>query len=208
MTMDMDMTKEPLTFEDVKKDMRKLVRSRTPEILGWRLCFILLATLAAVLVGLLTQKVWAGCLVFSIAVYHIVRLVLAFLRNRKALKLLKSKTERCSFCVSVEELKQVTEEVAPHFYSPFKAKRNQLLDKCFRFTSGAVWKMPDVDRHYTWSRVNDMSQNGLDNTSVSGDTFYFISLEADKDVCYIYNTKLFELTDTEHFIRTGERPVL
>ena len=65
--------------------------------------------------------------------------------------------------------------------------------KYFNFVSGARWRLPNDHKHYEWSKNYCMSPEGLDNTSTSEKSFYYITLKGNTDVAYIYNTNLFEL---------------
>lgn len=50
-------------------------------------------------------------------------------------------------------------------------------------------------KHYAWSKLYSMSDRGIYNTSVAGDTFYIVRLKGDdtRRVLEFYNAKLFEL---------------
>ena len=50
--------------------------------------------------------------------------------------------------------------------------------------------------HYVWSKDYCLSSKGLDNISLQGDEFFYISLRGYYNVAYIYPCKLFELDET------------
>ena len=65
----------------------------------------------------------------------------------------------------------------------------------YTFSSGRRWRVPEptVRKHYAWSKECGVSNKGLEQISVSGNTFYFISLQSDQEISYIYPCKLFAL---------------
>ena len=63
----------------------------------------------------------------------------------------------------------------------------------YHFDGGSSWRLPPFDKHYEWSRDFYISPKGLENISIKGDEFYFVSLQAHHDIAYIYPCKNFEL---------------
>ena len=53
--------------------------------------------------------------------------------------------------------------------------------------------MPDVLKHYDWSKEYNLSSEGLKNISVEGNEFFYVSLQGHPDVAYVYPCKFFEL---------------
>ena len=52
-----------------------------------------------------------------------------------------------------------------------------------------------VEKHYSWSKDFYLSSKGLENISMKGDEFYFVSLQSHHDIAYIYPCKNFELDE-------------
>ena len=189
------MTKETLTIENAKKDlltMVKYVETNKTEV--YWLYIIPLAPLAIV-VGICTQKIWVGLLVFALSSYHIVKLVIEKTNYYKLRKKLKGEIERGAFSVSRDKFSHIDYE---YIYEPHYGYRRSHMHKRVPFVyflSGARWRFPNIDRLYAWSKLYYMSPKGFDTTSVSGDEFYIVELQCDKRIVYVYNTKLFDFNE-------------
>lgn len=186
------MQKEMLTQENIKKDLLALLKTRVSNLSDWRFSFIVPFTLLAVILGILLKNVWIGLLIFSPAVYHIVRYAVDARSYSKVKQKLKKDINDCSFSVTVETLDGISSEI---IYEPHRSHcAKTIVVYCFQ--SGKHWRKPVVGTHYKWSKLYNMSSAGLDNTSIVGDTFYFISLSGDPETAYVYNTRLFDYRET------------
>lgn len=189
------MTKEKLTIENARQDLFKVLECRKSNAAVWRFTYIVPITMLAVSIGIILRRIWIGLLIFSVALYHIVRLVVDSRRQSAVQKQLESSVKRGDFSVSKEILSHIAEET---IYEPHWGRRTTHTTKIitvYYFSSGAQWRLPWVDKHYEWSKDFYLSSKGLENTSVSGDEFYFISLQGNQEIGYIYNTKLFDFQD-------------
>ncbi len=158
-----------------------------------RLRYIIPVTLLALIVGFLLKNVLIGLLIFALAAYHLVRYIIErkdYMDNKKAIK---EMIERGDVAVSVETLSHIAEETV---YEPNRVvQRDRVIKtvKRYCFASGASWRVSRVDRHYGWSRECFISTKGLENISISGDEFFYISLQENHEIAYIYPCKSFEL---------------
>ncbi len=182
------MKKERLTPDKVRRDLCKVAAGRETVTAEWRLRYILPGLALAVLLGIFLRSVWIGLLILLFPVYHIVRWIMTAREGKAAWQALLGMVQRDDLAVSVETLSHISEETV---YEPGVREQEYRIIKVFYFMSGASWRMPEVT-HYTWSETHYLSCQGLDNTSLAGDSFYLISLQTDHDIAYIYNTKMFE----------------
>ena len=187
------MRKDRLTAENIKSDLLQVAKQRERIVSNWRLSFIVPLILLAIFLGWLLKSIWIGLLPFSIAAYHIVRWVISYRHEKDIERALKRAIERCDFSVSMVTLRSISEDIIyePHLVGTHGHVTKTV--KVFYFESDESWRVPSVWTHYPWSENYDMSTRGLENTSIVGDMFYYIRLQADYKIGYIYNTKLFDL---------------
>lgn len=191
----MTVTKERLTKENIREDLLKALGSRASSVSDQRFSYMIPITAIAVILWVVFQQIWLGLAVFSVAAYHIVRFAVELQNDTKIKKILKNAIGRGEFSVSVEKLCRIETET---IYEPHRGSlstRTAKTVKIFYFLSGANWRVPAVGKHYQWSKTYDMSSDGLDNTSITDDEFYFVKLQADQEIGYIYNTKFFEFRE-------------
>ena len=203
------MKKEKLTLEAIKQDLMKTVRFQLSNKTDWRFSYIVPITLLAVMIGILLKNVLIGLLIFSIAAYHIVRYVIEYRAYSQKKNAVISMIEREEISISNEIFSHIATETIyePHrvgrralateiIYAPLRAGRRALATKTitvYYFNGGSSWRLPSVAKHYDWSKDFYISSKGLENISISGDEFYFVSLQANHEVAYIYPCKNFEL---------------
>ena len=187
------MAKEVLTTENIKEDLLRVVEFKRNNISEWRFNLIFPMTLLAILLGYLLKNVWIGILIFSVAVYHIVRYVIETKETIKLKNILKGEITRGDFSISEEEFSHISEEI---IYDPHRSgqrTRKTRTIKVLHFKGGRSWRIYYIGKHYKWSKQYSMSSSGLENTSVSGNSFYFVTLKCDEEIAYVYNTKFFDL---------------
>ena len=190
------MTKEIVRNENIREDLLKVIEERDDIQWEWRLCYIVPFATAALCVGFLFSSVWLGLAASVPTVYHIVRLVWELRRSYARKKEIRIRIERGDLTVSEEILSHIAEETV---YEPHRGHRRSHMANLayvFYFQSGASWRHYPVKKHYAWSKVYDLTPQGLENTSVAGDTFYYIRLQSDGDIGYIYNKNFFEYRDS------------
>lgn len=187
------MKKELLTTDNIKHDLLISIRSNYVNKSEWRLTSSFAITLFAITTGIFLKNIWIGLAIFAPAVYLAVRYIIAEKKFKSKVRAAEDAVDREEFIISLETLEKVREETIyePHTYG---GKHRSTKDfYFFYFTSGIKWRMPRIAKHYEWSKEYYISSEGLNNTSVSGNEFYFVKLESEPKVSYVYNTKFFEL---------------
>ena len=182
------MTKEKLDFNNVKKDLLKVLKLNASNTCDLGLTYIFPTLTVALAFGIFLN-IWIALLLALYPAYHIMRLVMDMRQKAAEKNALRNAIGRGDFSVSVEILSHISDET---IYEPHSGYRHTHLTrevKYFNFESGARWRVPNGCRHYEWSKDYCMSTEGLDNTSTKGKPFYFITLKGNTDIAYIYNTQ-------------------
>ena len=190
------MKKEKLTLGAIKQDLMKMVGFQLSNKTDLRFSYIVPITLLAVMAGVLLKNVIVGLLIFAVAAYHIVRYMIEYREHKKSKLAIISLVERGEISISNEVFSHIANET---IYEPHNVGRRARATKTitvYYFNGGSSWRPPSVDKHYDWSKDFYISSKGLENISISGDEFYFVSLQANHEVAYIYPCKNFELDAT------------
>jgi len=183
------MKKEKLTLEAIKSDLIKIANYQVGNKTEWRFSYIAPLTALAIFLGILTKNVLIGIAIFCVAAYHIVRYVLEYKEYKAKKAAILSLISRGEISVSTETFSHIANEVV---YEPRK-KHNTKTITLYHFDGGSSWRAPFFRKHYEWSKEHFISSKGLENISLRGDEFYFVSLQAHRDIAYIYPCKHFEL---------------
>ena len=187
------MKKEKLTLEAVKQDLMKMVNFQLSNKTDWRFSYIVPITLLAVMASILLKNVFVGLLIFSIAAYHILRYVIEYREYKQSKLAIISLIDKGEILISNDVFSHIATETV---YEPHRVGRRAHATKTitvYYFNGGSSWRVPNVDKHYAWSKEFYISSKGLENISIAGDEFYFVSLQANHEVAYIYPCKNFEL---------------
>ena len=187
------MEKEKITLEAIKQDLMKMVNFQLSNKNDWRFSYIVPITLLAVMAGVLLKNVIVGLLIFAVAAYHIVRYVIEYREHKKSKLAIISFVERGEISISNEVFSHIANET---IYEPHRVGRRARATKAitvYYFNSGSSWRVPNVDKHYAWSKEFYISSKGLENISISGNEFYIVSLQSHHEIAYIYPCKNFEL---------------
>ena len=190
------MQKELLKKENIREDLLKVIEERKDIHWEWRLCYIAPLISLALLICLIWCQPWLGLLAFLPAVYHIVRLVFALRENRTREKELLSRLERGDLTISEEVLSHIAEETVYEPHVGHRRAHSLKTVQIYYFQSGASWRHHPVEKHYAWSKLYNLSPAGLENTSVAGNVFYYVRLQSDGDIGYIYNKNFFEYRES------------
>ena len=190
------MKKEKLTLEAVKQDLMKMANSHISNKTDGRFAYIIPITLLAVMAGMLLKNALIGLLIFSIAAYHIVYYVIEYKEYKRDKNTVVSLIERGELSISNVVFSHIAKEIIYEPHSFGRHLRRLKTIKVYYFNKCSSWRVPDVDKHYAWSNEFYMSSQGLENISISGDEFYFVSLQANHEIAYIYPCKNFELDAT------------
>ena len=187
------MTKEILKNENIREDLLRVIQEKDSIQWEWRLCYIVPCAMAALVVCFAWPNVWLGLAAFLPTVYHIVRLIWELRRSRARKKEIQTQIERGNLCVSEEILSHIAEETV---YEPHPGLRGSRATKqvhMLYFESGGSFRIPNVARHYSWSKEYYISTRGLMNITCSGDEFYLISPVRHREIAYVYPCKSFVL---------------
>ena len=187
------MKKETLSLDAIKSDLQLVAACNISNMADWRFAYIMPFTALAVMLGVLLKSIIVGVLFFLPAVYHFVLYIPARREFSAQKKALKEALERGDISISVEQLSHIAFE---RVYEPHLSRRRvrEFKEvKFYYFMSGARWRLPLVYKHYEWSREFYLSSEGLENMSVQGNEFYYVSLQGHNEIAYIYPCKIFEL---------------
>lgn len=190
------MVKEKLTMEAIKSDLIKIANYQVSQKAEWRFYYILTMPLMAILLSVFTKNALIGIAVFCIAAYHIVRFVMEYKEYKTKKEAILSLIERGEISISTETFSHIAAEV---IYEPHRVGRRSSTTKTikmYHFEGGCSWNVPLLETHYEWSKEHYISSRGLENISIKGDEFYFVSLQAHNDIAYIYPCKNFELDES------------
>lgn len=187
------MKKETLLFSHIINDLKIIVNFQICNVGDWRFSYIIPFTLLSIMIGVLLRNILIALIIFSVAVYHIVLYIIECRNYRMKKKAVINAVERADICISIENLSHIATET---IYEPHTVGTRRNATKTvqsYYFASGFCWRVPDVDKHYQWSKEYYISSKGLENISIQGDEFYFVSLQGYHDIAYIYPCKNFEL---------------
>lgn len=194
-----EIRKERLDLDGVESDMRSVIKNRVRSFWLWRLKFILPSAILLSLVIPFTEEfgtsvghtVVIAVLLLTLA-YSIIMLAIQLLSTVKAKRKISRGLTRDDLSVTVEKLSHITTE---EVYEPYISGHTGFFKTVimYYFSSGLGWREPVRRLHYEWSELYQTSSRGLENSSIAGEEFYVITLNADRNVRYIYNTKLFGL---------------
>lgn len=187
------MRKEKLTLDAIKQDLMKIVNFQLSNKTDWRFSHIVPITLLAVVLGVLLKNIFVALLVFSVAAYNIVRYVIEYKEYKTNKNEIISLIEKGTVSIETERLSHIANETV---YEPHRVGRKAVSAKTitvYYFDGGASWRVPNIEKHYSWSEEFYISSKGLENISIAGDEFFFVRLHNNSDVAYIYPCKNFEL---------------
>ena len=189
------MKQETLTLDAIKKDLMiilNLQRSRKTE---WRLLYILPITLLAVIFGILLQNIVPGVLIFSTSGYQIYRCAKECKEFSAQKKKLLHACERREISISVLKFNHMAEELIyePHYNMICRHAHSRKLITVYYFENGSSWRLPDIGIHYKWSKEFYLSHKGLENLSTKGSEFFFVRLQSQQEIAYIYPCLMFKL---------------
>jgi hypothetical protein len=197
------MKKEALKLSNIKSDLDRMADFYMSNRMDVKLGYAIPIVFLAVIIGILTRRVWIGLIISLFSVFDILRFIQDVQAYRNTKQLIKATVERGDISISVETLDHIAEET---IYEPYTTgvrgeahRRNWKTVRMFYFEGGGSWRVPDVNRHYAWSEDYYMSPMGLINSSTEGEKFFFVCLQGYYDIAYIYPCDRFELGE----LKTG-----
>ena len=187
------MEKDKITLSAVKEDLLKLERFKMGERAKYRLGTIIPFALFSSVIGFGFNNAIVGAVLFAIPAYQIIRLLIEYAkycRHKKAIRFIMMRED---VSISTEVFSHLAEEIVfePHFVGT-RLHLSKVISKYY-FKNGIGWREPFGYTHYEWSKNYNVTPKGLENISVSGDGFYYIHLQGNTDIAYIYPCKNFEL---------------
>ena len=194
------MKKETLLLSNIIQDLKIVIEKQLSNKGKWRFSFIVPITLISVILGVFLKNILIALLIFSVAVYHIVRYILEYRAYRGKYSAVMEVLHRADISISIEKLSHISAEMIyePHFsFRPRQIGHSNTTKTVsfYYFLSGSQWRIPSVKQHYLWSKEYYLSSEGLENISLQGDEFYFVSLKDYPDIAYIYPCKIFVLEE-------------
>lgn len=190
------MKKEKITLDNIKEDLEYFAYLNMSKKAGVYVALLILAFILAFIAGMIVRSFLTGLLVMVIAsIYPTVRLILEKSKRKKMQNTVRSVSTREDISISVEELSHVSEETAsaPSWTG---SHRRVKLNYVWHFTSGAEWVKPlYLSGFFHWSKEYSLGESGFITTSVAGNKFYYVSLQSDPDINFIYPCKFFELDE-------------
>ena len=189
------MQKQPLSLENILTDLRLMAKfnmqHHSPVLLAAAGFFLQLTIRWFIFLWFLPLP---GIVLGAISVFFGIRYAREHRPYRADIKALRAAFDRANISISIEEFSHTEKEVVvePHMCG----SHAHLTDLAFMvyFTSGNSWRKPPVTRLYEWSKTHHLTFEGLDNISLTGDEFYYISLQGAPNVSFIYPCKFFTLT--------------
>lgn len=190
------MHKDKLTLENVKKDFLALETYYFLNILDWRYTYLLPFIALTMVAGVGLRSISLGVLASIPVFYHAVRLYKEWKEHNEVKKAIQSITDRTQVSVSIEKFSHIAEEIVyePHSFVSRRRYKTRPVDY-MHFMSGAAWRVPNFSKHYNWSSDKYMTLRGLDNISTLGEEYFFVCLQNQSKISYVYPCELFELAD-------------
>ena len=193
------MQKEKLTLLNITEDLKITANYRVSNSKKWRLAYVIPSLWIAATVLLFLKDFLVAIFFFLLATYHTVRYVLEYREYNFRKKWNMNVLRRDEISISIEKLSHISEEI---IYEPHRFATRSRITKTvnyFYFSSGKRWRLPIVDMHYKWSKDYYVSTAGLKNISIEGDEFFYVCLQSNPDIAYVYPCKNFMLDDNLNF---------
>ncbi len=190
------MRKETLTLSNIAHDLRLVARHRIDNAFSHREAYAFPLLILAALLCFVFKKWLLTLPLLAVAGYHIYHFVLSYKENRRIRLMIDDGLERGEISIGVEKLSNIHQE---EIYEPHHTGRRAQTTKTvtfYYFESGIQWREPSIARHYQWSKEYYISSKGLENISISGDEFYYVVLQGNPDIAYIYPCKNFLLDES------------
>ena len=193
------MEKETLTLANIAKDLKIVIKQFHSNKSDSYLSFYIFPLIcAAIIIGVLLNSVWIGLVISLFPAGFMMLAIKQILAEKADLKKLNELSNQGNISITVEVFSHVANETIfePHMHALFLHNHAHLTKtiRRFHFTSGISWRIPSlVFKHYDWSKTHYISTKGLENLSVEGNEFFYVSLQGYPDIAYIYPCKLFKL---------------
>ena len=138
------------------------------------------------------KLIWIGMIPLLFTVYHALRLGIELAKCNKRKKESLSSIDRGDISISVEKLSHFSIESR---YDPRVGSRHNTRDEYWLyFMSGVSWMIP-FGMLYDWSKDYHISTEGMKNIAVAGNEYYFVTLQGNYNISYVYPCDFFELDE-------------
>ncbi len=189
------MKKETISLSNIQNDLMIIANTQISNDADVRLVFIVPLTLLSVLLGIFLKNIWISLAILALAVYHTVRFVFEYRDYKAKKKSICDVLERGDISISTERFSHVAAQTIVEPHNVGTRIKNTKTAVFFYFESGVGWRVPSMDKHYKWSKEYYVSTKGLENISIQGDEFFYVSLQGHFDIAYIYPCKNFTLDE-------------
>ena len=190
------MKKETITLSNIQDDLALVARLQISNEGDGRLVFIIPLTLVAILGGIFLKSIWLPLPLLAVAAYHAARFVSEYRDYKANMQRITDGIQRGDVSISTERFSHAATETIIEPHQTLTKTKITSVATFFYFEAGRRWRVPKVDRHYKWSKEYYISTKGLENISLQGDEFFYVSLQGDLDIAYIYPCKNFVLDAT------------
>ena len=189
------MQKEKLTISNIAKDLKISSAMHGNVQKNARAYYMQSALVLMLGIWIFTESLLLGVATSLFFVYHAVYYIIerkAYWQTKK--KIMRNIT-RGDLSVSVEQFSHMVTETIYEPHSHGRSHHSTEEVRFIYFTSGGSWRVPEIRKHYAWSREYFLSTKGIDNISLPGDEFFYISIKGDHSIAYVYPCKFFELDE-------------
>lgn len=190
------MKKEIITLSNIQEDLALVARLQISNEGDGRLVFIIPLTLVAILGGIFLKSILLPLPLLAIAAYHAVRFVSEYRDYKANMQRITDGIQRGDVSITTERFSHAATETIIEPHQTLTKTKITSIATFFYFEAGRRWRVPKVDKHYKWSKEYYVSTKGLENISLQGDEFFYVSLQGNFDIAYIYPCKNFALDPT------------
>ena len=190
------MQKETLTLDAIKKDLKLIIDEQYSNKSERWIFAMLYLTMATVGIGVLLKDAIPAILFFLLlGTYPIWRYVKERRTHSTNRKALLDTWQRGQISITVLKFSHKSEELIyePHYHAVLDDAHSHKPIHVYYFENGASWRIPSVWYHYKWSKEFNLTPKGLDNLAYKGSEFFFVRLQAQQDITYIYPCLMFQL---------------
>lgn len=182
--------KEILTKDKIKLDLMVLLKREQMQSIWILVLMPILLFLSVFLIINIRSYPWERIEYILYSILAIVGLIHSVVLLRKVI-IGKRRVKNAEFDVEEDTLVDSTLDA--------RTSRSPNIDRhLLQFARCGEYYIP-YGTNYNWSKDYYMSDRGVFNTSLNGDSFYIVTYQKDKKrkPIIVYNTKLFELRDEE-----------
>ncbi len=192
------MQKETLKLSNIKKDLELVAFCNIYNKEDWKLYPAMSIVAFAVLIGYFLKTFWT-VVAIPFAIPYLISYIKDRIKYSSQKKELSDTLDRGDVSITLLKLSHIAKETIyePHTHRRTMGRHSHRHSTktvtFFHFISGSSWRVPNVLKHYEWSNKYYLSKEGLENISLAGNEFYYITLQGHSEVSYIYPCKYFEL---------------